>query len=273
MKTISYNPTVALSILLAAAVSKRHPEATILISSKTGTNFRNILEDEGQNPDGRYAVILLDEDNDEGKALALAISAKYHHFPINFSQQADLANIFGNDKMLIKSLIAEGNLINSYLSSPLYTGEIEGIETEEELEADETTTEDLLHPPHLTIPIEESPREEAPVDFDDFIDPNKDTVVPVKPEPQNIDGVSEAGDNKENSDVEQEEEINIVDKNIDSHIDDVSIQEEQPAKVYSAGVDPYATDEPQDTSSVEKPAEEKPVQEEVPATAKKSSKK
>ena len=273
MKSISYNPTVAMSILLGAVASSLNPQAVVLVSSKDGSNFKKILEDAGVKPELKYAVVLLDEYNEKGQMLELGIEALYHDWPTNYEKKSRLIDVFGNSKITIDEIVAQGKTISEYLKSPSVTGEIQDNSTEEE-EPEFKSTEELLHPVHL-----EPESKEEPVDFDEFV--NTDQLIKLEDNQEkkaeiaaaleqgsNIDGMSEAGKTGEDSDVV------IVNKN-DADIDDVAIPEEKPVAEYSgvasetnsengaefnsSGIDPYATEEEQNTSSVETPVEEKPA--------------
>lgn len=273
MKSISYNPTVAMSILLGAVASSLNPQAVVLVSSKDGSNFKKILEDAGVKPELKYAVVLLDEYNEKGQMLELGIEALYHDWPTNYEKKSRLIDVFGNSKITIDEIVAQGKTISEYLKSPSVTGEIQDNSTEEE-EPEFKSTEELLHPVHL-----EPESKEEPVDFDEFV--NTDQLIKLEDNQEkkaeiaaaleqgsNIDGMSEAGKTGEDS------EVVIVNKS-DADIDDVAIPEEKPVAEYSgvafetnsengaefnsAGIDPYAAEEEQNTSSVETPVEEKPA--------------
>jgi len=158
MKSITYNPTVALSILLAAVFLQRHPGVEVKTTSAKGTDFLSKLED-NEISTSSAAVALLNQDGDsELKTnLELGIVAGLHDVT-KFEHQFELIKIFNGDTVRQANAVNDGKAISKFLSSPAFE---EGVyEADPKAEIDQivdgpvTTNDDNDPDPNSQTPVE-----------------------------------------------------------------------------------------------------------------------
>lgn len=155
MKSLTYNPAIALSILLAAVFLEKHPEAEVNVTEKKGTDFLGKLKDEGFS---RTAIVdLLDDekDSDLSKKVALAIQSEYNDIT-KFENQFELIKLFKGDSVRQSELVKKGDVILNFVNSPSFEKEYEKKEAQviEDEYADEpiVTAEDA---PTVDPPVTE----------------------------------------------------------------------------------------------------------------------
>jgi len=118
MKQLTYNPTNALSIMLAVLFLNKYPQAEVKTSKSKGTDFLSKLsEEEGYKPS--YAVTLLQEESELSSELAAGIVA-LHSDVESFENRMVLRKINENNKTEIERLTTAGRAVNAYKASAAF---------------------------------------------------------------------------------------------------------------------------------------------------------
>lgn len=137
MKSITYNPSNAKSILLAAVFFGKHPEAKIKTSDSKGTDFDSKLEEDGIKTG--YAYTLLHDYPHSDAALALEHGIVSNHHDIeNFDNLMLLRKIFEGNKDVIVKVSAAGKSVVSYKNSPAHKAHLSKEIEEQDVDTENT---------------------------------------------------------------------------------------------------------------------------------------
>lgn len=121
MKTIKYNQSLALSILLAGALFREHQGAEIKdVDEDTDDRLtRKYKETFDSDPKDNYAIALAKEDTRRGKLFKLGIISSHYDLS-NFDNQLLLNDVLRGDKGKVASIVATGEIVDRFINSPFY---------------------------------------------------------------------------------------------------------------------------------------------------------
>lgn len=144
MKSIKYNQTLAVSILIAAALFRENQSAElVVVDEDTDDNLiAKYKRDLDKPAKENYAISLAVEDSDRGNLFALGIISE-HYDVSNFDSQLALSDVLAGDKIKVANIIAIGATIKKFLKSPAGKSSESPkplAKIEEEVEEEETQT-------------------------------------------------------------------------------------------------------------------------------------
>lgn len=128
MKQLTYNRGVALSIIMAAALLREHPNAKVETTEKDGTDFETLAKEANL----KSGIIeLLKDESERSNFLSLGIVTDLNDVE-NFEHSHKLMRLFNGDEALENELVATGKVVNNFIESPYFESKLREVNSKKD---------------------------------------------------------------------------------------------------------------------------------------------